>query len=62
MRDDEQWWPDREDWPEFAPEASWVGTSLEGTRLGASEALALLLLSEVVVPLNGGRRTGSRCK
>lgn len=58
----EQWWPPRERWPEFPPE-EWaelpdderVRARLEGWRPGDSEALALLILEDVVVVLNGGK-------
>ena len=45
IHDPDRWWPAREAWPEFPP---LPGHAL---RPGAFEALALLVLDEVVVPL-----------
>jgi hypothetical protein len=46
--DEPQWWPQREAWPAFPPEGE------DGHRYRATEALALLVLDEILVPLNGG--------
>ena len=57
------WWPERENWPEF-PMESFTGKDghTDTYRPGAVEALALLLLEEYVVPLNGAPEVkGGRC-
>lgn len=52
----ERWWPAREYWPEF-PYDTDPGTlkdcTPKGYRYGTEEALALLILDSIVVPLNG---------
>lgn len=55
---DEQWWPNRKDWPDFPAEDLGKGSRLEQWRNGANEALALLILDDVVIPLNGGKDNG----
>ena len=40
-----QWWPPREKWPEYPPDA-------DGDRLCTAEAIALLILDECVIALN----------
>src|SRR5688572_10738186 len=66
MSDKDQWWPKRENWPEFLPHV-WPEESIaklphlkhmHGYRYGAEQALALLILDEVVFPLNGGETYG----
>lgn len=57
--EDVKWWPERKDWPEFPPVKEWEdrdSSSLRGFRLGADQALALLLLEDIVVTLNGGEK------
>lgn len=44
---EQQWWPKREDWPAFPPEN-------DGDRYWPEQALALLILEDVVVAVNSG--------
>lgn len=45
-KDPSQWWPDREDWPEFPPETLKCGDKEYSSRFFAEEATALMLLDE----------------
>lgn len=60
--DPDRWWPKREDWPEFPPYV-WPEEALakhphperlKPTRFQTEQALALLILDDVVVLVNGG--------
>ncbi len=56
---DDNWWPDRKDWPEF-PTEEWIRP--DGTvhtyRFGTETAMALLLLEEHVIMLNANGTCG----
>lgn len=57
--EDNQWWPDRENWPEFPIEELLSNTEKSFKhRFGEEQAMALLMLEEYVVMLNAKGQCG----
>jgi hypothetical protein len=57
--EDNQWWPERKDWPEL-PAEEWITPDGKVTshRFDTEQAMALLLLNEHVIMLNAGGTCG----
>lgn len=56
---EKQWWPERENWPEFPTEELLSGTDKSfHHRFGVEQAMSLLMLEEYVIMLNTNNQCG----